>query len=260
MTPSFAASRYPGIRPVLLTAVLVAVGPACSTTRPSPSAAPPASPAPRVPPFCDALSARASNQLDAALASARRHPSHAWRDVPPFNADETLNGYVEIPSGERRKWEFDIGANQLRLDRTIAASVGGYPVNYGFVPQTVACDGDPFDVLVLGPPIAAGRVVAGTIVGVLYMDDEKGPDAKVIITPKPPPGQKARALSPERQAELSRWFDAYKKADSERGRWSVVCGFGDAAEGRRLVELTHRFYVDGSSRSGDEAATRTKPR
>ena len=53
-----------------------------------------------------------------------------------------------------------MGANRRAMDRTIPAEVGGYPVNYGFVPQTVSYDGDPFDVLVLGPPIEGGTAGA----------------------------------------------------------------------------------------------------
>jgi len=203
--------------------------------------------------LCDALPPRASEQLQASLVSSRSHARHIWRDVPPFNADGTLNGYVEIPLGERHKWEFDIGANQLRLDRMLDESVSGYPINYGFVPQTVSCDGDPFDVLVLGPAIPPGTLISGTIVGVMYMDDEKGPDGKVIIAPSVGPGDAPLAptpvFTPELEAELQRWFDAYKKPDAEQGRWSAVRGFGGAADGRRLVESTHRFYEEGLARS-----------
>ena len=47
-------------------------------------------------------------------------------------------------------------ANARAIDRMMPVDVGGYPVNYGFVPQTISYDGDPFDVLVLGPPLAGG--------------------------------------------------------------------------------------------------------
>jgi inorganic pyrophosphatase len=190
--------------------------------------------------LCDELPPHAWRQLQSSLEASRRHARHVWRDLPPFAADGTLNGYVEIPLGESRKWEFDIAANELRLDRTLDASLGGYPINYGFVPQTVSCDGDPFDVLVLGPKLAAGNLVTGQIVGVMYMEDEKGPDGKVIMAPS---GEED-ALTPELQAKLQRWFDAYKKGSTD-GRWSRADGFGSAAEGRALVQRTHRFYEEG---------------
>ena len=134
------------------------------------------------------LPVQATTELDRSLEAASRHRLHVWRDTPPRNADGTVNGYVEIPRGDRRKWEFDMGANRRALDRTIPAEVGGYPVNYGFVPQTVSYDGDPFDVLVLGPAIEGGRLVRGVIVGVMRMEDEKGLDSKVVISPAGPDG------------------------------------------------------------------------
>ena len=76
-----------------------------------------------------------------------------------------------------------MAANRLAIDRLISEEIGGYPVNYGFVPQTVSCDGDPFDVLVLGPPLPGGELVRGTIVGLMHMEDEKGLDSKVVISP-----------------------------------------------------------------------------
>ena len=103
-----------------------------------------------------ALPASATAQLVTSLDAARQHTSHVWRDTPAMNVDGTVNGYVEIPRGERRKWEFDMRANALAIDRVMPEEVGGYPVNYGFVPQTVSYDGDPFDVLVLGPALPGG--------------------------------------------------------------------------------------------------------
>ena len=97
----------------------------------------------------DTLPATAAAQLAKNLAAARGHSRHVWRDTPPRNADGTVNAYIEISRGDRRKWELDMAANARAIDREIPESVGGYPVNYGFVPQTVSYDGDPFDALVL---------------------------------------------------------------------------------------------------------------
>ena len=93
-----------------------------------------------------------------------------------------MNAYIEISRGDRRKWELDMRANARAIDRMMPESVGGYPVNYGFVPQTVSYDGDPFDALVLGPAIAGGETVRGVIVGLMYMEDEKGLDSKVVLS------------------------------------------------------------------------------
>src|SRR5688500_2232610 len=125
------------------------------------------------------LPAEAAAKLHASLKSAAVHKHHVWRDTPPFDG-ELLNGYIEIPLGGRQKFELDMAKNAPALDREIPAKVGGYPVNYGIVPQTVSYDGDPFDVLVLGPPIKTGEHVKGVIVGLMHMTDEKGLDSKVV--------------------------------------------------------------------------------
>ena len=108
------------------------------------------------------LPATAVKILAASLDAARSHKTHEWRDTPPTNSDGTVNAYIEIARGDLRKWEFDMRANRRAIDRMIPTSIGGYPVNYGFVPQTVSYDGDPFDALVLGPPLPDGRFVAAS--------------------------------------------------------------------------------------------------
>ena len=117
------------------------------------------------------LPAAASAQLSSSLAAAQGSKRNIWRDTTPLNPDGTVTGYIEIARGDRRKWEFDIKQNARAIDRVMPPEVGGYPVNYGFVPQTISYDGDPFDILVLGPPLEGGRVVRGVIVGLMLMED-----------------------------------------------------------------------------------------
>ena len=130
----------------------------------------------------DVLPVGASIRLAQSLEAAAAHSKHVWRDTRPLNEDGSVNAYIEISRGDRRKWEFDIGANARAIDRVMPVDVGGYPVNYGFVPQTISYDGDPFDALVLGPPLPGGRVVRGVIVGLMFMEDEKGLDSKVVLS------------------------------------------------------------------------------
>jgi len=181
-----------------------------------------------------------TTQLARSLEAAARHASHVWRDTPPVNADGTVNGYVEIARGDRRKWEFDMAANRRAVDRTMPEDVGGYPVNYGFVPQTVSYDGDPFDVLVLGPPIEGGAVVRGVIVGVMRMEDEKGLDSKVVIARVGPDGRPLHALTAPEQQRIGDYFKRYKQ--HETGKFSKVPGWGTVAEGRSYVTNTHAFF------------------
>lgn len=186
------------------------------------------------------LPAAASSQLARSLTAAASHTQHLWRDSPPMNSDGTVNGYIEIPRGDRRKYEFDMSRNTRAIDRVMSEEVGGYPVNYGFVPQTVSYDGDPFDVLVLGPPLPGGKIVRGVIVGLMYMEDEKGLDSKVVLSPMTRDGRARYQLTPQIREEIADYFRRYKRG--EPGKSSTVPGWGTVAEGRDLVTTTHAFF------------------
>ena len=189
----------------------------------------------------DALPATAVTQLGRNLNAARAHSRHVWRDTPPRNADGTINVYVEISRGDRRKWELDMRANRRAIDRVIPESVGGYPVNYGFVPQTVSYDGDPFDGLVLGPSIQGGRTVRGIIVGLMYMEDEKGLDSKVLVARPGPDGRPLHDMTTSDQQRIADYFRRYKQHDA--GAFSRVPGWGTEAEAASLVTKTHHFFL-----------------
>jgi inorganic pyrophosphatase len=194
------------------------------------------------------LPAAAATQLTRSLDAAKAHPRHVWRDTPPINADGTVNGYIEIPRDDRRKWELDMAANERAIDRMMPESLGGYPVNYGFVPQTVSYDGDPFDILVLGPPLAGGALVRGVIVGLMRMDDEKGLDSKVVVSLTGRDGRPVHALTPADQQRIGDYFRRYKQ--HEPGKFSKVSGWGTAAEGLSYVKTTHAFFLKCRNSAG----------
>jgi inorganic pyrophosphatase len=178
--------------------------------------------------------------LTASLAAAEGHVRHVWRDTPPANDDGTVNAYLEISRGDRRKWEFDMRANLRRIDRVLPIEVGGYPVNYGFVPQTVSYDGDPFDALVLGPSLPAGVVVRAMVVGLMLMEDEKGVDSKVVLSLAGDRGRPRHELTEAEQQRIGEYFSIYKK--HEPGKYSKVPGWGSTADGRAHVAMTHAFF------------------
>ena len=194
------------------------------------------------------LPAAAATQLTRSLGAAKAHPRHVWRETPPINADGTVNGYIEIPRNDRRKWELDMAANERAIDRMMPESLGGYPVNYGFVPQTVSYDGDPFDILVLGPPLAGGALVRGVIVGLMRMDDEKGLDSKVVVSLTGRDGRPVHALTPADQQRIGDYFRRYKQ--HEPGKFSKVSGWGTAAEGLSYVKTTHAFFLKCRNSAG----------
>ena len=180
--------------------------------------------------------------LTASLSAARGHARHIWRDTPPVNDDGSVNAYIEIARDDRRKWEFDMRANRRTIDRVMPPAIGGYPVNYGFVPQTVSYDGDPFDALVLGPPLAGGRVIRGVIVGLMLMQDEKGIDSKVVLSLAGEQGRPRDQLTEADARRIGEFFSTYKK--HEPGKFSTVPGWGTVADGLAHIRVTHAFFRD----------------
>ena len=186
---------------------------------------------------------RAAAQLAVSLRAADTPGAHVWRDPPPINADGTVNAYIEISRGDRRKWELDMASNRRVIDRVMPASLGGYPVNYGIVPQTISYDGDPFDSLVIGPPIAGGTALAGIAVGIMHMEDEKGLDSKIVLSPRTSAGRARYELTDGDKTRIGRYFARYK--EHEPGKFSKVTGWGSAEEGLAYVRQTHAFFTRG---------------
>lgn len=187
------------------------------------------------------LSAEAQAKLRRSLEASRAHTPHVWRDTPPLDGG-LLNGYIEIPRGGREKFELDMAINAPSLDRLIPESIGGYPINYGIVPQTISYDGDPFDVLVLGPPIKTGERVRGAIVGLMHMTDETGIDPKVVISPVGRDGRPQHRLTDADRARIADYFNRYKRDDDDPKTFATVPGWGTAADGLAFVRQAHEFF------------------
>jgi inorganic pyrophosphatase len=151
-----------------------------------------------------------------------------------------------IAPGSSEKHEFDMKRNRLELDRRIPESVGGYPTGYGFIPQTIGVDGDPFDGLVLGDA-AQGTLVRGHIVGIMHMTDEKGHDAKIVVSAEPDAVKRRALLNDAERARIAEFFNRYKAEDDDDETWACVSGWGDVEEARRYVERAHRLFMEGRS-------------
>jgi len=194
------------------------------------------------------LPPQAVTLLSQSLEASRRHENHVWRDKVPVNADGTVNGFVEISRGDSRKWEFNIPSNALAIDRVMPAEVGPYPVNYGFVPQTVSYDGDPFDILVLGEPIPGGQLIVGAIVELFVMEDDKGMDSKVVLSRVDADGTPTHTVTEADRKTIGDFFATYKK--HEPGKFSKVHGWGPAQAGLAHVTMTHRFFRECAKAAG----------
>ncbi|MGH9247537.1 MAG: inorganic diphosphatase [Acidimicrobiales bacterium] len=144
-----------------------------------------------------------------------------------MNAERAVDVVVEIPRGSRNKYEYDHEHDRIRLDRRLFSATV-YPADYGFIPDTLGEDGDPLDALVLlDEPTFPGCWVHARPVGVFWMEDEKGPDAKIICVPSGDPrwdgvadiGDVPEAL----RAEIEHFFDVYKMI--EPGKESSTRGY-----------------------------------
>jgi len=151
---------------------------------------------------------------------------------------------IEIPKGSRNKYEYDFKLKKVRYDRMIFSSMM-YPADYGFVPETLALDGDALDVLVLvTEPTFPGCVMEVKPIGVFHMEDEKGPDEKVICVPVSDPvwnrvGDLSE-LNPHLIKEIEHFFQVYK--DLEKKKVSIG-GWGDHQEAKEIVaKCVNRFH------------------
>lgn len=162
-------------------------------------------------------------------------PSPAVGQRGEAYSGEGFRVVVEIPRGSRNKYEYDPETGRFFLDRMLFSSVH-YPADYGFVPQTLARDGDPIDALVLvGEATFPGCVIEVRAVGVFEMRDEKGPDEKILCVPlHDPQWNHIRTLDgvpPHLLREIEHFFEVYKDLEGKETR---VEGWRDqeAAVGR----------------------------
>jgi inorganic pyrophosphatase len=152
---------------------------------------------------------------------------------PGPKAPTEFNVIIEIPmNADPIKYEVDEESGALFVDRFMATSMH-YPCNYGYIPQTLADDGDPVDVLVITPvPLIPGVVVTCRAIGMLRMDDEAGGDNKLLAVPIDKilsiysQWKKPEDLNPLRLKTIQHFFEHYK--DLEEGKWVKVKGWEDA--------------------------------
>ena len=141
--------------------------------------------------------------------------------------ERTIDVVVEIPRGSRNKYELDHATGHIHLDRRLFSATV-YPADYGFIPDTLGEDGDPLDALVLlDDPTFPGCWVAARPVGVFWMEDDKGPDAKVICVPagdyRWADVREIDDVPEPLRAEIEHFFNVYKML--EPGKHSTTRGY-----------------------------------
>jgi inorganic pyrophosphatase len=145
---------------------------------------------------------------------------------------------VECPKGSRNKYEWDPSVDRIRLDRLLFTSTV-YPGDYGFVPGTLAEDGDPIDaLLLLDEPTFPGCWVRARVIAVFWMRDEAGPDAKLLCVPAGDPRmahlQELEDVPMHQIAEIWHFFDIYKAL--EPGKTSESRGWERCDQATQALE------------------------
>jgi inorganic pyrophosphatase len=158
--------------------------------------------------------------------------------------ERAIDVVIEIPTGSRNKYEYDHHQHVIRLDRRLFTATA-YPADYGFVPDTLAGDGDPLDVLVLvTDPTFPGCVVRVRILGMFSMRDEKGVDAKLIaVLEHDPQWDHAVDIDDVPQHlrnEIAHFFSIYKDLEPEKS--TEVQGYSGRAEALAELEACRQAF------------------
>lgn len=158
-----------------------------------------------------------------------------------------VNMVVEIPKGSSNKYEFDFDLGVFKLDRVLYSPLY-YPYDYGYIPGTLAGDGDPLDVLVVGShPTFVGCLVEVKPLGALLMHDEKGEDWKVLAVQISDPRFNQRRnledLSPHTMREIEHFFEVYKQLEHKE---TEVVGWRGLHETHELILRNKSDYERAS--------------
>lgn len=160
--------------------------------------------------------------------------------------DGYINAVIEIPYASSIKYEVDKDSGAILVDRVMYSAVY-YPANYGFIPNTLADDGDPLDILVLGDyPIYPGCTIKSRLLGMLVMEDESGMDEKLIsvpITKIDPTYNAIHSLNDIPKITLDRiknFFETYKLL--EPNKWVKVKSYEDLNAAKQVLDKAIKQY------------------
>jgi len=158
-------------------------------------------------------------------------------------APKEVNAVIEIPRGNTNKYEYDKELNVFRLDRNLYSPVH-YPGDYGFIPSTLADDGDPLDVVVLvDAPSFTGCVMTVRPIGMLTMIDQQKQDEKILAVGLNNPMFKQisdyQEIYPHLLREIEHFFAVYKALEAKQ---TSVVGWEDAAKAREVINECRARY------------------
>jgi len=169
---------------------------------------------------------------------------HPWHEVRiGANPPKNLNAIIEIPRGSRAKYEIDKESGLIKLDRVIYASMY-YPLNYGFIPQTLGEDHDPLDIVVLTQvAVVPGCLIPSRVIGVMQMIDRGEADDKIIAVAEQDPSvshvQDVKDLPDYLRAELKHFFENYKTLENKK---VVVDEFLSKDKAGEIINASIQLY------------------
>ncbi len=170
---------------------------------------------------------------------------HPWHDAGHNFIKEkaTVDGLIEIPRGSKAKYEVDKPSGLLRLDRVVFAAFV-YPINYGFIPQSLGDDGDPLDILVLSEvSIQPLTLVKAKVIGYMEMIDQGQRDEKIIAVADGDMSvshiNSIEELPENFKAELKHFFSNYKTLSKKE---VIVDEFKSCNEALQIIEKSLEHY------------------
>jgi inorganic pyrophosphatase len=169
---------------------------------------------------------------------------HPWHEVSPGNkVPHVVDALIEIPRGSRAKYEIDKESGLIRLDRVIYASMY-YPLNYGFIPQTMGEDHDPLDIVVLTQvSVVPLCLIQAKVIGVMQMVDRGEADDKIIAVAEQDPSvshlNDVSDLPDHLRAELTHFFENYKTLENKK---VVIDQFLSKESAYTIIENSIDFY------------------
>ena len=164
--------------------------------------------------------------------------------IPAQPKPGQLNVLIEIPGGSKNKYEFDKDMGAMALDRVLYASVQ-YPYDYGFIPNTLAGDGDPLDgMVIMDQPTFPGCVITVRPLGMLEMIDGGDPDEKLLCVPvKDPRYANVNSLgdvAQHRLDEIAEFFATYKRLEKKE---TIIQGWKGLEEANKIIEQSLKAYT-----------------
>lgn len=158
--------------------------------------------------------------------------------------NDVIDAVIEIPFRSRNKYEIDKKTGKIRLDRVLHSAMG-YPTEYGTIPETLAGDGDPLDILIIATePTYPGCIIPARVLGYLTMTDNGQRDSKLIaVVDKDPRFDDVKTIddiSQYTKDEIKNFFENYKKL---QGITVKVGDYHSKSDALRLIENCKKEYL-----------------